>query len=33
VSHDLRFVRVIAAPPEEVFAAFTEPGGQEAFYG
>ena len=33
MSHDLRFTRVIAAPPEEVFAAFTEPGGQEAFYG
>jgi uncharacterized protein YndB with AHSA1/START domain len=33
VSDDLRFVRVIAAPPEEVFAAFTDPGGQEAFYG
>jgi uncharacterized protein YndB with AHSA1/START domain len=33
VSHDLRFVRTIAAPPEEVFAAFTDPGGQEAFYG
>jgi uncharacterized protein YndB with AHSA1/START domain len=33
VSHDLQFVRVIAAPPDEVFAAFTDPGGQEAFYG
>jgi uncharacterized protein YndB with AHSA1/START domain len=33
VSDDLRFVRVIAAPPEEVFAAFTDPGGQEAIYG
>jgi len=33
VSHDLRFTRVIAAPPQEVFAAFTDPGGQEAFYG
>jgi uncharacterized protein YndB with AHSA1/START domain len=33
MSHDLRFARLIDAPPEEVFAAFTEPGGQEAFYG
>ena len=33
MSHDLRFARVIAAPVGEVFAAFTSPGGQEAFYG
>jgi uncharacterized protein YndB with AHSA1/START domain len=33
VSHDLRFARLIDAHPEEVFDAFTEPGGQEAFYG
>jgi uncharacterized protein YndB with AHSA1/START domain len=33
MSHDLRFSRVIDAAPEEVFDAFTQPGGQEAFYG
>jgi uncharacterized protein YndB with AHSA1/START domain len=33
MSHDLRFARVIAAPPDVVFAAFTEPRGQEVFYG
>jgi uncharacterized protein YndB with AHSA1/START domain len=33
MSHDLRFARVIDAAPEAVFDAFTEPGGQEAFYG
>ena len=33
MSHDLRFARLIDAQPEEVFDAFTEPGGQEAFYG
>jgi uncharacterized protein YndB with AHSA1/START domain len=33
MSHDLRFVRLVDALPEEVFAAFTERGGQEAFYG
>ena len=33
MSHDLRFTRVIAAPPDEVFDAFTAPGGQAAFYG
>jgi uncharacterized protein YndB with AHSA1/START domain len=33
VSHDLRFARLIDAPPEDVFDAFTEPAGQEAFYG
>lgn len=29
----LRFERVIAAPPERVFAAFTDPEGQREFYG
>ena len=33
MSHDLQFARLIDAPLEEVFAAFTERGGQEAFYG
>jgi uncharacterized protein YndB with AHSA1/START domain len=33
MSHDLRYARLIAAPPEEVFYVFTDPGGQEAFYG
>jgi uncharacterized protein YndB with AHSA1/START domain len=33
MSHDLRFARVIDAAPEAVFDAFTQPGGQEAFYG
>ena len=33
MTEDLRFARVIAARPEEVFAAFTEPGGQATFYG
>jgi len=33
VSEDLRFERVIGAPPAVVFQAFTSPGGQEAFYG
>jgi uncharacterized protein YndB with AHSA1/START domain len=32
MSHDLRFVRLTNAPPEEVFAAFTERAGQQAFY-
>lgn len=29
----LRYERIIAAPPEVVFDAFTGPGGQRAFYG
>ena len=29
----LRYERIIAAPPEVVFDAFTNPGGQLAFYG
>jgi uncharacterized protein YndB with AHSA1/START domain len=33
VSDEVRVARVIDAAPEEVFDAFTEPGGQEAFYG
>jgi uncharacterized protein YndB with AHSA1/START domain len=33
VTHDLEFTRLIDATPEEVFDAFTDPQGQEAFYG
>jgi uncharacterized protein YndB with AHSA1/START domain len=33
VTLDLRFERLIAAPPERVFDAFTEPEGQRQFYG
>ena len=33
MSEDVTFARVIDAPPETVFAAFTGQGGQEAFYG
>ena len=33
MSLDLRFERLIAAPPERVFDAFTDPAGQRAFYG
>ena len=33
MSHDVTFTREIGAAPEEVFDAFTHPGGQEAFYG
>jgi uncharacterized protein YndB with AHSA1/START domain len=33
MSDELRFERVIDAPPGVVFEAFTTPGGQEAFYG
>ena len=32
MSEDITFARVIDAPPEAVFAAFTGQGGQEAFY-
>ena len=32
MSLDLRFARAIDAAPEEVFDAFTQPGGQDAFY-
>ena len=30
---EMHFARVIAAPVDEVFAAFTAPAGQVAFYG
>ena len=30
---ELRFERVLDAPPDAVFEAFTTAGGQEAFYG
>jgi uncharacterized protein YndB with AHSA1/START domain len=33
VSLDLRFERLIAATPERVFDAFTDPAGQREFYG
>ena len=33
VSLDLHFERLIAAPPERVFDAFTHPEGQREFYG
>ena len=33
MSLDLRFERLIAAPPERVFDAFTSAAGQRAFYG
>jgi len=33
VSLDLRFERLIAAPPERVFDAFTDAAGQREFYG
>jgi uncharacterized protein YndB with AHSA1/START domain len=33
MSHDARFVRLVAAAPEVVFDALTGQGGQEAFYG
>lgn len=32
MSHELQFERLIDAQPEVVFDAFTEPGGQAAFY-
>jgi uncharacterized protein YndB with AHSA1/START domain len=32
MTHELEFERSIDARPELVFDAFTEPGGQEAFY-
>jgi uncharacterized protein YndB with AHSA1/START domain len=32
MSHELQFERLIDAPPDAVFEAFTEPGGQAAFY-
>jgi uncharacterized protein YndB with AHSA1/START domain len=33
MSLDVKFARLIDATPEEVFDAFTDPEGQEAFYG
>jgi uncharacterized protein YndB with AHSA1/START domain len=33
VTFDLRFERLIAAAPERVFDAFTDPEGQREFYG
>jgi uncharacterized protein YndB with AHSA1/START domain len=33
VTEALRYVRIIAAPPDVTFDAFTSPGGQLAFYG
>lgn len=33
MSQGLEVARLIAATPEEVFDAFTNPAGQEAFYG
>jgi uncharacterized protein YndB with AHSA1/START domain len=33
MSHDLRYERLIDAPPDVVFDAFTTPAGQAAFYG
>ena len=33
MSLDLRFERLIAAQPEPVFDAFTDPAGQREFYG
>jgi uncharacterized protein YndB with AHSA1/START domain len=33
VSEALRYERVIAAPPDVTFDAFTSPDGQNAFYG
>jgi uncharacterized protein YndB with AHSA1/START domain len=32
MTHELQFERMIDASPEDVFDAFTEPGGQVAFY-
>lgn len=33
MSAEVRYERIINAPPEEVFDALTSPGGQLAFYG
>jgi dihydrofolate reductase/uncharacterized protein YndB with AHSA1/START domain len=33
MTDELRIARLIAAPVDRVFAAFTEPGGQKAMYG
>ena len=33
MTDDLRYERIIRAPPKDVFDAFTDAGGQIAFYG
>ena len=33
MTDELHYERIVAAPPEEVFDAFTSTGGQLAFYG
>lgn len=33
MSEDLRYQRIVRAPPETVFDAFTDVAGQNAFYG
>jgi uncharacterized protein YndB with AHSA1/START domain len=33
MTDELHYKRIVAAPPEEVFDAFTSTGGQLAFYG
>jgi uncharacterized protein YndB with AHSA1/START domain len=33
MTDELRYERIVRAPPEEVFDAFTSPDGQLAFYG
>ena len=33
MTDDLRYERIVRAPPEGVFAALTTTGGQIAFYG
>ena len=33
MTDDLRYERIVRAPPEEAFAAFISTGGQIAFYG
>src|SRR5258708_32399367 len=33
MTDDLRYERIVTAPPEDVFAAFTSTGCQIAFYG
>jgi uncharacterized protein YndB with AHSA1/START domain len=33
MSHDVKVARLVDATPEEVFDAFTNPDGEEVFYG
>ena len=33
MSDDVRVARLVDATPEEVFDVFTDPDGQETFYG